>query len=60
MSFLDDNTAYEAWLRTQCDVDEPGLVRKHEKMDSHPFPFLRPPRKRPPMSALPSVGTPTF
>lgn len=41
MSFLADNTAYETWLRDQCDVDEPGLVRKHEKMDSHPFPFLR-------------------
>ena len=41
MSFLDDNTAYETWLRTQCDVDEPGLVRKHGKMDSDPFPFLR-------------------
>ncbi|MEN3952201.1 DUF2252 family protein [Iodidimonas sp. SYSU 1G8] len=41
MSFLSDNEAYEAWLRTQCAVDEAGLVRKHEKMDSHPFPFLR-------------------
>lgn len=41
MSFLDDNTAYETWLHAQCDVDEPGLVRKHGKMDSHPFPFLR-------------------
>ncbi len=41
MTFLDDNTAYETWLHTQCDVDEPGLVRKHGKMDSHPFPFLR-------------------
>ena len=41
MSFLDDNTAYETWLRTKCDMDEPGLVRKHGKMDSDPFPFLR-------------------
>jgi hypothetical protein len=41
MSFLDDNIAYEAWLRTQCAVDETGLRRKREKMDSHPFPFLR-------------------
>lgn len=41
MTFLDDNRAYEAWLRTQCDVDQPGLARKHQKMDSDPFPFLR-------------------
>lgn len=41
MSFLDDNKRYEDWLHTQCDVDEPGLVRKHEKMDSDAFPFLR-------------------
>ena len=41
MSFLSDNAAYETWLGTQCAVDEPGLARKHEKMDSHPFPFLR-------------------
>lgn len=41
MSFLDDNHAYEAWLRTQCAVDEDALALKHRKMDSHPFPFLR-------------------
>ncbi len=41
MSFLDDNAAYETWLRTQCTVDETGLAHKHAKMDSHPFPFLR-------------------
>jgi hypothetical protein len=41
MSFLKANAEFEAWLRTQCAVDEPGLALKHEKMDSHPFPFLR-------------------
>jgi hypothetical protein len=40
-SFLADNAAYEAWLRTQCQVVEADLRLKHRKMDTSPFAFLR-------------------
>lgn len=36
-----DTDAYEAWLHQQCDVVEPDLVAKHEKMRKNPFKFLR-------------------
>ena len=40
-SFRDDNAAYEAWLRKQCDVVEDDLRYKHERMKKNPFVFLR-------------------
>lgn len=40
-SFQDDNSAYEAWLRTQCDVIDADLEYKHERMRKDPFTFLR-------------------
>ena len=39
--FIDENSAFEAWLRQQCTIDEPGLEEKHEKMSDSAFPFLR-------------------
>src|SRR5471030_326037 len=41
MSFIGDNDAYEAWLRTQCDVVEEDLQAKHERMSKSAFDFLR-------------------
>lgn len=41
MSFRAMNAEYEAWLRTQCAVVERDLERKHEKMRSSAFAFLR-------------------
>ncbi len=35
------NGRYEEWLRKQCEVDEPDLAIKHEKMRESPFVFLR-------------------
>ncbi|ESX49030.1 DUF2252 domain-containing protein [Mesorhizobium sp. C416B] len=40
-SFQDCNSAYETWLRTQCDVIETDLEYKHERMRKNPFTFLR-------------------
>jgi hypothetical protein len=39
--FASVNDRYEEWLRKQCDVDEPDLARKHEKMRENAFVFLR-------------------
>ncbi len=41
MAFRDDNTAFEAWLRTQCNVVEADLTFKHKLMKQNPFVFLR-------------------
>lgn len=41
MSFKKDNSAYEAWLRTQCVVVAADLDHKHERMRLDPFVFLR-------------------
>lgn len=41
MSFLSDNTAFEAWLKTQCAVVRRDLDYKHERMRLDPFIFLR-------------------
>ncbi len=41
MSLLEDNDAFEAWLRTQCDVYEPDLKHKHKRMKRDAFTFLR-------------------
>jgi hypothetical protein len=41
MSLQTDNAAYEAWLRTQCQVVEADLAYKHERMKQSPFAFLR-------------------
>ncbi len=41
MSFLQDNLAFEAWLRHQCEVYEPDLDYKHKRMKRDPFTFLR-------------------
>lgn len=41
MSFVSDNTAFEAWLRTQCAVVRRDLDYKHERMRLDPFIFLR-------------------
>lgn len=38
---IEDTAAYERWLRTQCDVVESGLRKKHDLMASDPFKFLR-------------------
>src|ERR1043165_9623032 len=40
-SFVDDNTAYEAWLATQCDVVTEDIRAKHRLMKDNPFMFLR-------------------
>ena len=45
MTFVQDNTAFEAWLRRECEreckVVEPDLEEKHERMEESPFVFLR-------------------
>lgn len=41
MSFIDDNSAYESWLRRKCTVDKEGLRRKHKDMSDEAFTFLR-------------------
>ena len=41
MSFKAENRAYERWLRTQCDVVDRDLDRKHDRMKKSPFIFLR-------------------
>ena len=41
MSFVEDNAAYEAWLRTQCAVVDAGLARKHKRMCRNSLSFLR-------------------
>lgn len=41
MSFKKDNSAYEAWLRTQCAVVAADLDYKHARMRLDPFVFLR-------------------
>lgn len=40
-SFLDDNKAFERWLRSQCKVVKSDLNEKHVKMRGDPFVFLR-------------------
>jgi hypothetical protein len=41
MSFRKDNAAYEAWLRTQCDVVAKDVAEKHARMKESAFMFLR-------------------
>jgi hypothetical protein len=41
MSFREDNTAYEAWLATQCDVIPEDIADKHKQMKQSAFVFLR-------------------
>ncbi|MGE3266717.1 DUF2252 family protein [Methylocystis sp.] len=41
MSFQADNTAFEDWLRTQCQVVKSDLDYKHERMRRNSFVFLR-------------------
>jgi len=41
MAFVRRNADYEAWLRTQCDVVEADLEKKHKRMAESPFGFLR-------------------
>ncbi|MCP3404457.1 DUF2252 family protein [Bradyrhizobium sp. CCGB01] len=41
MSFVEENTAYENWMRTVCDVVEDDLERKHDRMSKNAFKFLR-------------------
>ncbi|WFU80759.1 DUF2252 family protein [Bradyrhizobium sp. CIAT3101] len=41
MSFVDVNASYETWMRTQCEVVEKDLERKHERMKESPFLFFR-------------------
>ncbi len=41
MSLLEDNTAYEDWLRRHCDVVEADLKAKHDYMRKNAFQFLR-------------------
>ena len=41
MTFVQDNTAFEAWLRDECDVVEGDLKKKHKRMEESPFVFLR-------------------
>lgn len=38
---IDDVRRYEDWLRSQCEVVEPDLQAKHERMAESPFVFLR-------------------
>jgi Uncharacterized protein conserved in bacteria (DUF2252) len=40
-SFQDDNSAYEVWLRTQCDIVDADLKYKHQRMKKNAFVFLR-------------------
>src|SRR5258705_4190493 len=41
MSFVEQNAAYESWMRTVCDVVEEDLARKHDRMGRNAFLFLR-------------------
>jgi uncharacterized protein DUF2252 len=41
MSFRAANADFEDWLRHQCDVVEPDLEFKHERMKKNAFVFLR-------------------
>ncbi|TFW55924.1 DUF2252 domain-containing protein [Bradyrhizobium sp. MOS001] len=41
MTFVEEITAYENWMRTVCDVVEDDLERKHERMSKNAFKFLR-------------------
>jgi Uncharacterized protein conserved in bacteria (DUF2252) len=41
MAFIQDNTAFEAWLHKQCDVYAPDLDYKHKRMKRDAFSFLR-------------------
>lgn len=41
MSFVEQNTAYENWMRTACAVVEVDLERKHDRMSKNAFKFLR-------------------
>lgn len=41
MTFEQDNTAFETWLRRQCKVVQRDLDEKHRKMADDPFVFLR-------------------
>jgi Uncharacterized protein conserved in bacteria (DUF2252) len=41
MSFVSDNAAFEAWLKTQCAVVRKDLAYKHERMKLDAFTFLR-------------------
>lgn len=41
MPFAEQNTAYENWMRTVCDVVEADLDRKHDRMSKNAFRFLR-------------------
>ncbi|MCX6381779.1 MAG: DUF2252 family protein, partial [Armatimonadetes bacterium] len=41
MNIIDATASYENWLRTQLEVNELDLDKKHEKMADSPFPFLR-------------------
>jgi hypothetical protein len=41
MSFLTDNSDYESWLRTRCEVVEADLDYKHKRMAKNAFVFLR-------------------
>ncbi|UPT92465.1 DUF2252 domain-containing protein (plasmid) [Bradyrhizobium barranii subsp. apii] len=41
MSFVEENTAYENWMRTVGDVVEDDLDRKHDRMSKNAFKFLR-------------------
>lgn len=41
MSLVQDNSDFEDWLRTQCEVVEPDLKKKHKRMVESPFLFLR-------------------
>lgn len=40
-SFVEDNTAFEAWLADHCSVVETDLDLKHTKMQKNAFIFLR-------------------
>lgn len=40
MDIHDDTASFEAWLRTQCEVFEPALERKHDEMKKK-YPFFR-------------------
>ncbi|HEY0331638.1 MAG TPA: DUF2252 family protein [Rhodopseudomonas sp.] len=41
MSFHKDNAAYEAWLRSKCDVVARDVAEKHARMKDSAFLFLR-------------------
>lgn len=41
MSFVEQNTAYENWMRSACTVVEEDLERKHDRMSKNAFKFLR-------------------